>query len=343
MNKKSLDGKWQETIQLAHGTGGRMTHQLITELFVPSFSNPCLNQLNDQAVFSVSSGRMAISTDGYVVNPYFFPGGNIGDLAVNGTVNDLLMCGATPLYLSASFILEEGLPMEDLRRVVETMAEAAQKAQVQIVAGDTKVVEHGSADGIFISTTGVGIIPEGIDWSPQHIREGDVIILSGTVGDHGAAIMASRYEMDFESEIKSDTACLRNLVFAVREIPGIRCMRDPTRGGVATTLHELSQASGLCLRVRERDIPIRDDVRGMCEILGLDPLYVANEGKLICVVAPEVADEVLQRMRSVEEGKEAQIIGEVTSEYTGLAVLETSLGGVRVLDLLAVEQLPRIC
>lgn len=336
-------GYLPETIQLAHGTGGRLTHQLIDGLFLVYFRNPYLERLNDQAVLPAGPGRLAVSTDAFVVKPYVFPGGNIGDLAVNGTVNDLVVGGATPLYLTASFILEEGLPMRDLVQVVESMATAAERAGVQVVTGDTKVVERGSADGLYVTTTGIGWVPEEIDWGPHRIAVGDAVILSGTIADHGASIMASRFEMDFESRIESDTACLRELVAAVRDLPGIRCMRDPTRGGLATVLHELSKASGLNLRIRERDVPVRDDVRGLCEALGIDPLYVANEGKLVCVAAPEVADEVVRRMRSVSEGANACIIGEVTAEVPGLATLETSIGAVRVLDLLAVEQLPRIC
>ncbi|CAB3391571.1 hydrogenase expression/formation protein HypE [Kyrpidia spormannii] len=332
-----------ETIQLAHGTGGRLTHQLIEQLFLEYFRNPYLEGMNDQAILPGEGGRLAMSTDAFVVKPYRFPGGNIGDLAVNGTVNDLVVGGATPLYLSASFILEEGLPVRDLVEVVESMAAASAAAGVQVVTGDTKVVERGSADGLYITTSGIGRIPEGIDWGPHRIREGDVVILSGSVGDHGASVMIERFEMEFDTQIESDTACLRDLVEAVRDVPGIRCMRDPTRGGLATTLNELSQSSGLNLRIRERDVPIRDEVRGLCEALGIDPLYVANEGKLVCVVAPEEAEEVVRRMRRVKEGREARIIGEVTGELPGLASLETLLGAVRVLDLLAVEQLPRIC
>ncbi len=322
-----------------------MTHELIDRVFVPAFRNPYLEELNDQAVVaSPASGRIAITTDSYVVKPFRFPGGNIGDLAVNGTVNDLLMGGATPFYLSAGFVLMEGLEVADLEEVVASMAYAAKQAGVQVVTGDTKVVEGRPQDGLFINTSGIGFVPEGIDWRPQAIRPGDAVILSGTVGDHGASVMASRFEIEFESDIRSDTQNLCRAVLAVRDLGGgIRCMRDPTRGGLATTLAELSMASRLNLRVREQGISIRENVRGMCEVLGLDPLYVANEGKLVAVVDPEVADEVVRRLRAVPETEEARIIGEVTGDTPGHASLVTLLGAVRMLDLLPVEQLPRIC
>ncbi len=332
-----------DVVQIAHGSGGKLTHQLIETLFVPLFDNPCLKALGDQAILDPSTERMALSTDAFVVKPYVFPGGNIGDLAVNGTVNDLLMGGATPAYLTASFILEEGLPTKELAFVAESMAIAAKKAGVQIVAGDTKVVERGAADGLYITTTGVGFVPKGLQWSPAHIRAGDVVIVSGTIGDHGASVLAHRFGIDFESQIQSDTACLREVVMAVRDLPGIRCMRDPTRGGLATTVQELSHTSGLNLRIRETSIVLQEDVRGICEVLGLDALYLANEGKLVAVVAPEEADECLRIMRTVKESKDAAVIGEVTDDIPGFASLETYIGAVRVLDLLSLDQLPRIC
>ena len=336
--------KLPAVIEGAHGTGGKMTHALIENVFVPLFQNRALQELNDQAIVaSPTSGRLALSTDSFVVKPYRFPGGNIGDLAVNGTVNDLLMGGATPKYLTASFILIEGLPMADLLEVAESMADAAKSAGVELVAGDTKVVEGSSGDGLFITTTGVGFVPDHVHWGPDKIQVGDVIILSGTIADHGASVMVERFGMAFDSEIVSDTANLRDVVMNVRDLPGIRCMRDPTRGGLATTLSELSAASHLTLRIEESSLPIREDVRGICEILGLDPLYVANEGKLVAVVAPEVAEEVVRRMRSVPESKEACIIGSVTDEIAGYAALTTLLGARRLLELLTVEQLPRIC
>ena len=332
-----------DVVQIAQGTGGKLTHQLIEALFVPHFDNPHLRELGDQAILDPPAGRMALSTDAFVVKPYVFPGGNIGDLAVNGTVNDLLMGGATPAYLTASFILEEGLPTGELALIVQSMAAAARKAGVKIVAGDTKVVERGAADGLYITTSGVGFVPEGLHWSPAQIRAGDAVIVSGTVGDHGASVLAHRFGIDFESQIQSDTACLRDVVTAVRDLPGIRCMRDPTRGGLATTVQELSQASGLNLRIRETAIAVRENVRGICEALGLDALYLANEGKLVAVVAPEEADECLRIMRTVKESEDAAVIGEVTGEIPGFASLETYIGAVRVLDLLSLEQLPRIC
>ena len=332
-----------DVVQIAQGSGGKLTHQLIEALFVPLFDNPYLKALGDQAVLDPSTERVALSIDAFVVKPYVFPGGNIGDLAVNGTVNDLLMGGATPVYLTASFILEEGLPTKELAAIVEAMAVAAKEAGVQIVAGDTKVVERGAADGLYITTAGVGFVPKGLHWSPANIRAGDAVIVSGTVGDHGASVLAHRFGIDFESQIQSDTASLRDAVMAVRDLPGIRCMRDPTRGGLATTVQELSQASSLNLRVRETAIAVSEDVRGICEVLGLDPLYLACEGRLVAVVAPEDADECLRIMRTVQESKGAAVIGEVTDDIPGFASLETYIGAVRVLDLLSLEQLPRIC
>ncbi len=331
-------------IESSHGTGGKMTHGLIERLFVPLFGTPELEKMADQAMLALPpSGRLAFTTDSYVVKPYQFPGGNIGDLAVNGTVNDLLMGGATPGYLSVAMILIEGLPMRDLATVAQTMAHAAKQAGVGIVTGDTKVVSGDARDGLFITTSGVGFVPDGVEWGAERIQPGDVVILSGSIGDHGASVLASRFEMDFSSDIKSDTANLRNAVLAIRDLPGIRCMRDPTRGGVATTLAELSSASDLTLRINEKALPIREDVRGLCEILGLDPLYVANEGKFVAVVAPEIADEVVARLRTVPESREARIVGEVTEELKGYAVMNTMLGARRLLELLPVEQLPRIC
>ena len=333
-----------DVIEAAHGTGGRLTRDLVEGVFVPAFSNPALDRLTDQAVVDLPrAGRLAFTTDAYVVRPFRFPGGTIGDLAVNGTVNDLLMGGATPLYLSAAFILVEGLRTADLRAVVEAMAKAARRARVLVVTGDTKVVDGRSEDGMFVTTSGVGLVPEGIDWRPERIRPGDRVILSGTIADHGASVMASRFEIALESEIRSDSQSLRDAVLAVRDLPGVRCMRDPTRGGLATTAAELSAQSGLDLRLNEVDIPIREDVRGMCEILGIDPLYVASEGKLVAVVAPGDADEAVRRLRRVPETSGARIVGEVVDELPGHATLLTTLGAVRLLDLLPVEQLPRIC
>ena len=330
-------------IEASHGTGGKMTHDLVEHIFLPAFRNPRLEALGDQAILDLPGLRLAMTTDSYVVQPIRFPGGSIGDLAVNGTVNDLLMGGATPVALSAAFILQEGLELRALQNVVAEMAEAARRARVEIVTGDTKVVGYGEQDGLFITTTGVGLLPPHIDWSPNHIRRGDRILLSGSVGDHGASVMASRFGIALDTSIPSDTCALLEAVLTVRDIPGIRCMRDPTRGGFATTLAELSAQSGLTLRAEEQAIPVRDDVRGLCEVLGLDPLYVANEGKLVAVVAPEDADDVLRRLRQVPETRDAAIVGEVTDDRPGHAALRTVLGALRPLDLLPVEQLPRIC
>jgi hydrogenase expression/formation protein HypE len=335
--------EWRGNVQLSHGNGGRLTHELIEHLFMPRFGNVFLETMLDSTLIIVDQGRLAVSTDGFVVQPYFFPGGNIGDLAINGTVNDLLMSGATPLFLTVSFILEEGLPFEHLITIVESMADAAKSAQIQLIAGDTKVVEHGSADGLFITTTGIGSVPHEVQWHPQSVKPGDQIIVSGTIGDHGASVLASRYEMDFDHTIQSDTCHLRDLVLSVRDLPGIRCMRDPTRGGLATTLYELAQASQLNYRIHERKLPIHESVRGLCEVLGLDPLYVANEGKLVTVVAPEDADTALLRFRQFATGKNAMIIGEITDEFKGWPTLVTPIGASRILDLLSVDQLPRIC
>ena len=310
---------------------------------MPRLGNVFLESMLDSTLINVDQGRLAVSTDGFVVQPYFFPGGNIGDLAINGTVNDLLMSGATPLFLTVSFILEEGLPFEHLITIVEAMADAAKSAQIQLIAGDTKVVEHGSADGLFITTTGIGSVPHEVQWHPQTVKPGDQIIVSGNIGDHGASVLASRYEMDFDHTIQSDTCHLRDLVLSVRDLPGIRCMRDPTRGGLATTLYELAQASQLNYRIHESKLPIHESVRGLCEVLGLDPLYVANEGKLVAVVAPEDADTALMRFRQFATGTNAMIIGEITDEFKGWPTLVTPIGASRILDLLSVEQLPRIC
>lgn len=330
-------------IEASHGTGGKMTHDLVERIFLPAFRNPRLEALGDQALLDMPGLRLAMTTDSYVVQPVRFPGGSIGDLAVNGTVNDLLMGGATPVALSAAFILQEGLELKSLQGIVEDMAAAARRARVEIVTGDTKVVGYGEQDGLFITTSGVGIVPPHIDWSPTRVRKGDRIILSGSIGDHGASVMASRYGIALDTNIPSDTCALLDAVLAVRDIPGVRCMRDPTRGGVATTLAELSEQSGLTLCAEEQAIPVREDVRGLCEVLGLDPLYVANEGKLVAVVAKEDADETVRRLRGVAETKDAVVIGEVTEDRPGHAALRTLLGALRPLDLLPVEQLPRIC
>ncbi len=330
-------------IEASHGTGGKMTHDLIEAIFLPAFRNPRLEPLLDGAVLEIGGMRLAMTTDSYVVQPIRFPGGSIGDLAINGTVNDLLMGGATPLALSAAFILSEGLEIGLLQDVVRDMARAAERAQVEIVTGDTKVAGAGDREGLFITTAGVGLVPAGIDWSPTRIRPGDVVLLSGSVGDHGASVMASRFGIALDTDIPSDTCALRDAVLAVRDIPGVRCLRDPTRGGLATTFAELSAQSGLTLTADERRIPVREDVRGLCEVLGLDPLYVASEGRLVAVLAREDAEEALRRLRAVPETRDAVAIGEVTDDRPGHANLRTLLGAIRPLDLLPVEQLPRIC
>lgn len=331
-------------ITTAHGGGGKATHRLIEGLFAPAFANPLLDKLDDGAVFEVQGARLAFTTDSYVVSPIFFSGGDIGELAVNGTVNDLAMSGAEPLYLSAGFILEEGFPIEDLRRIVESMARAASRAGVEIVTGDTKVVSRGQADKIFINTAGVGVIRRDVHISAANARPGDKIILSGYIGDHGVTIMAARNELDFEADFKSDTVALNGLVSAMFDVTTeIRCLKDPTRGGLGTTLNEIAKAAGVTIAIKETSIPVRDETRGACEILGIDPLYIANEGKLIAVVPPEVAVAVVAAMRQHPLGQDARVIGEVWAEPKGLVFLQTEIGGNRVVDMLVGDPLPRIC
>lgn len=332
-----------DRIVLGHGSGGKLTAQLIENVFLPAFGNSALNKLDDQAVLSVNGSRLAFTTDSFVVTPIFFPGGDIGHLAVNGTVNDLSMSGARPLYLSAAFILEEGLAMEELQRVVSSMQQAAQKAEVLLVAGDTKVVNRGKGDKIFITTTGIGIVERPVNISADRARPGDKIILSGYIGDHGMAILSQRENLEFEGAIESDTAPLHELVAAMMEITDeIHCLRDATRGGVATVLNEIASRSGVGMLLQETRIPVRDSVRGACEILGLDPLYVANEGKLVAVVDSAAADAIVERMRMVPTGQDARVIGEVI-QNPRMVLMKTEIGGTRVLDTLFGEQLPRIC
>jgi hydrogenase expression/formation protein HypE len=336
-------------IVLGHGSGGKLTADLIEKVFLPAFSNPFLDKLDDQAVVQVNGTRLAFTTDSFVVTPIFFPGGDIGKLAVNGTVNDLAMSGAKPLYLSAAFILEEGLLAEELQRVVESMRDAAAQAGVQLVTGDTKVVNRGKGDKVFITTTGVGVIEGSVEISASRARVGDKIIVSGYVGEHGIAIMSQRENLEFESTIESDCAALNSLVAAMLEVAGsaencpVHALRDPTRGGVATTLNEIATRSNVGMLLEERSIPVRESVQGACELLGLDPLYVANEGKLLAVVAAEAAEAVLNRMHKLSLGKNARIIGDVVSEHPGMVRMKTQVGGTRVLDLMFGEQLPRIC
>jgi hydrogenase expression/formation protein HypE len=331
-------------ITIGHGSGGKLTSQLIERVFLPAFSNPLLDKLDDQAVLQVDSSRLAFTTDAFVVTPIFFPGGDIGHLAVNGTINDLAMSGARPLYLSAAFILEEGLATDDLRRIVESMGTAAHNAGVQLVTGDTKVVNRGKGDKIFITTTGIGVVERPVTISADRARPGDKIILSGFIGDHGMAIMSQRENLEFEGVIESDTAPLHELVASMLDTSEeIHCLRDATRGGVATVLHEIAQRSHAGMLLREAEIPVHETVRGACEILGLDPLYVANEGKLVAIVAADVAQAVLERMRQQRTGAHARIIGEVVAEHPDMVFMKTEIGGTRVLDTLFGEQLPRIC
>ncbi len=331
-------------VDMSHGSGGRAMAQLIEQLFVEQFDNELLRQANDQALFSVPGGRMVMSVDGHVIAPLFFPGGDIGSLSVHGTVNDVAMSGAKPLYLSAGFILEEGFPLADLQRIVSSMAQAANRAGVPVITGDTKVVEKGKGDGVFITTTGVGIVPEGINISGDRAQPGDAILVSGTIGDHGVAIMSSRENLQFETDIESDSAALHTLIAAMVEaVPEIHCLRDPTRGGLATTLNELTQQSQVGMKLREADIPVATAVQGACELLGLDPLYVANEGKLIAICRAEDAQQLLEVMQAHPLGRNAAIIGEVIEDEHGFVQMETRFGGSRIVDWLAGEQLPRIC
>ena len=332
-------------VLLAHGGGGRLTQMLIERMFWPTFRNPALETLHDGAVLEVEGVRLAFTTDSFVVSPIFFPGGDIGGLAVNGTVNDLAMCGARPLYLSLGLILEEGFPMEDLWRVVRSIQEAAQEAGVEVATGDTKVVDRGKGDGVFINTTGLGLIPPGIHISPQRARPGDVVLINGAIAVHGIAILSVREGLEFETTLESDTAPLNGLVEALLRAAGpeVHVLRDPTRGGVASALNEIAASAGVGMALDETRIPLWDEVKGACEILGLDPLYVANEGKCLVIVAPEVAEAVLEAMRSHPLGREAAIIGQAVEEHPGSVILRSRVGGKRVVDMLSGEQLPRIC
>ncbi|MBL6929453.1 MAG: hydrogenase expression/formation protein HypE [Rhodospirillales bacterium] len=331
-------------VDLTHGSGGRAMAQLIEELFEKEFDNSLLSQRNDQAVFEVLAGRMAMTTDGFVISPHFFPGGNIGSLAVHGTVNDVAMAGAKPLYLSVGMILEEGYPLADLKKIVQSMAAAAREAGVMIVTGDTKVVEKGSGDGIFITTTGVGVVPEGVEVSADRAMPGDKVLVSGSMGDHGVAIMSKRENLTFETEIESDCASLNGMVEKIiAAAPGVHVLRDPTRGGLAAVLNEIALQSGVGVKVREADVPVRQEVHGACELLGLDPMYVANEGKLVAFCAAEDADNILAAMQADPLGRNAAIIGEVIEDSRNFVQMETAFGGMRIVDWLAGEQLPRIC
>ena len=331
-------------ILLAHGGGGRLMHHLIERTIVPAFRNPVLDVRHDSAVLDVAGARLAFTTDGYVVRPLFFPGGDIGTLAVNGTVNDLAMCGARPLYLSAGFVLEEGFPVETLQRILASMQRAAEAAQVQIVTGDTKVVDRGKGDGIFITTAGVGRIDHALAIAPASVRPGDAVLLSGDIGRHGMAIMAVREGLEFETTIESDCAPLAGLVADL--ISGgiaVHCLRDLTRGGLASALIEIAEAGGVQVHIREAAVPVGEEVRGACEILGFDPLYVANEGRLVCFAPEADAERALQILQAHPLGKEAAIIGAVSQTAPGLVTIESRIGATRIVDMLSGEQLPRIC
>jgi hydrogenase expression/formation protein HypE len=331
-------------ITLAHGGGGRLTHQLIEKLFKPAFNNTELETQHDGAVFDIPSERLAFTTDSYVVRPLIFPGGNIGSLAVNGTVNDLAMCGARPLYLTAAFILEEGLPMETLWTVIQSMREAADHAGVKIITGDTKVVDKGKGDGIFINTSGVGIIEHSLNIHPKSIQPADAVILSGDIGRHGIAIMAAREGIGFQNQIESDCAAVSNLGQSLIDADiEIHCMRDLTRGGLATALIEMAQTAKVSINVIENEIPIREDVKGACEILGLDPFYVANEGRFVIFVKSEDVARTLEVLQKDELGSQARIIGTVKGAPQETVILKTKIGTSRMLDMLSGEQLPRIC
>lgn len=334
----------RDTIMLGHGSGGKLSAELLRDVFLPAFDNPTLARLDDQAVFSVNGSRLAFTTDSFVVKPLFFPGGDIGSLAVYGTVNDLAMGGAQPLYLSIAFILEEGLKIEVLQRIARSVRAAAAAAGVQIVTGDTKVVEKGSGDELFVNTSGIGLVREGVRLSADQARPGDRVLLSGSIGDHGIAILAQREGLEFESEIESDSAPLHTLVAAMLDVThDFRCFRDPTRGGVSSTCNEIAAQSKVGILLEEETIPVREEVKGACEMLGLDPLYVANEGKLIAIVDPHRADEVIEAMRRHPLGSEARVIGTVTGSHPGLVAMRTTLGTTRIVDMLAGDQLPRIC
>jgi len=331
-------------VDMTHGSGGRAMAQLIEEVFTRHFDNEFLDQGNDQALFDAPEGRMVMSVDGHVVSPLFFPGGDIGSLSVHGTINDVAMSGARPLYLSAGFILEEGFPLADLEKIVMSMAKAAKEAGVPVITGDTKVVERGKGDGVFITTTGIGVVPAGLEISGANVRPGDAVLVSGHMGDHGVAIMSSRENLAFETEIVSDSAALHGLVAEmVAVVPEIHALRDPTRGGLAATLNEIAYQAEVGMKLFEEKIPLRDEVAAACEFLGLDPLYVANEGKLVAFCPADKANALLAVMHAHPLAADAAIIGEVVADDLGFVTMETGFGGTRIIDWLAGEQLPRIC
>ncbi|HWS11315.1 MAG TPA: hydrogenase expression/formation protein HypE [Rhodocyclaceae bacterium] len=334
----------QGRVDMTHGSGGRAMAQLIEELFLAAFDNDFLRQGNDGALLAGAPGRLVMATDSHVVSPLFFPGGDIGCLSVHGTINDVAMLGARPLYLSASFILEEGFPLADLKRIVDSMGRAAREAGVPVVTGDTKVVEQGKGDGVFITTTGVGVVADGVRVSGDRARVGDSILVSGTLGDHGVAIMSLRESLGFDTVIESDTAALHGLVEAILAAePDVHVLRDPTRGGLATTLNEIARQSGVGMVIDEEALPVREQVAAACEFLGLDPLYVANEGKLVCICAPEATEQVLAAMRAHPLGRDAVVIGSVEEDPHHFVQMQTAFGGRRIVDWLTGEQLPRIC
>jgi hydrogenase expression/formation protein HypE len=332
------------TVTLAHGGGGKLMHQLLEKMILPAFDSPIAESRHDGAVFEVGGARLAFTTDSYVVKPLFFPGGDIGSLAINGTVNDLAMCGARPMYLSCGFILEEGLPMETLWRVVQSLKRNAEIAGVQLVTGDTKVVDKGKGDQIFINTAGIGILDHGIRIGPKQVRAGDAIILSGDIGRHGVAIMATREGLEFETAIESDCAPVhRSVQRLIDSGIAVRCLRDLTRGGLGTTLIEIAETSGYQIQIEEAKIPVRQDVAGACEMLGFDPLYLANEGRFVAFVGADQVDHALELMRSEEVSANAEVIGVVTDQHRGRVVMKSKLGTTRIIDMLSGEQLPRIC
>ena len=333
-----------ELVTLAHGSGGKASRALVEGLFLQELGNPLLEPLDDAALLELNGSRLAFTTDSYVVNPLEFPGGDIGELAVNGTVNDLAVAGAAPVALSAGFVVEEGFEVARLRRLAASMARAAERAGVCVATGDTKVVERGKADGLFVNTAGIGLVASGVRLGAENVRLGDRVLVSGTLGDHGMAVMIARGELQLEVELSSDTAPVHELTASLLELgESVRWLRDPTRGGLATSLNELARDAGLAVALEERALPLRPEVVGACEILGIDPLYVANEGKVVAVVAPEAADEALRRLHGHELGDEAAIVGEVRAQPAGLVVLETAFGGSRIVDMLVGDPLPRIC
>jgi hydrogenase expression/formation protein HypE len=333
-----------EIVTLAHGAGGKATRALVEGLFLEELGNPLLEPLGDSALIELNGSRVAFTTDSYVVTPIFFPGGDIGELAVNGTVNDLAVAGARPLFLSAGFVIEEGFSVADLRRIAASMARAAAAAGVVIAAGDTKVVERGKADGLYVNTSGVGLVPEGVVLGPERVRPGDRVLVSGTLGDHGMAVMVARGGLELEVDLDSDTAPVHELARALLELEGaVHWMRDPTRGGLATALNELAVQATVSVVLEESSLPLRPQVIGACEILGIDPLYVANEGKLVAVVAPDSTDKALAALRAHPLGAQAAVIGEVRAEPEGLVLLDTAFGGSRIVDMLVGDPLPRIC